>query len=131
MGVINEQWILAKFLRANRVGLEGRLSREVLPARRRNVFRGSGSRIEPAPHAVYTWPDPEDEQFSKVPQRITWRITPSGPGTVKLTMLHEEMTEKAYQGVSEGWPAILSGLKTLLETGRPPQFNEPRCDDKN
>ena len=84
------------------------------------------------PHTLsYTWPDPEDEQFPKVPQRITWRITPGGPGTVKLTMLHEEMTEKAYQGVSEGWPAILSGLKTLLETGRPLQFNEPKCDDKN
>jgi uncharacterized protein YndB with AHSA1/START domain len=38
---------------------------------------------------------------------------------VKLTVTHEGFVEgsKLLDGISKGWPAILSGLKTLLETG--------------
>lgn len=77
------------------------------------------------PHLLsHTWPDPEGERTSEFPQRLTWQIAPSGPQTVKLTMLHEEMTEKAYEGVSSGWPAILGSLKSLLETGVALPFND-------
>jgi hypothetical protein len=40
---------------------------------------------------------------------------------VKLTVTHTGYApgSKEFNGISEGWPAILSGLKTLLETGRP------------
>jgi hypothetical protein len=38
-----------------------------------------------------------------------------------LTVVHDgwSTSEGLYQAVSEGWPLILSGLKTLLETGEP------------
>jgi hypothetical protein len=40
---------------------------------------------------------------------------------VKLTLTHEGFAEdsKFFLGISKGWPAILSALKSLLETGKP------------
>lgn len=45
--------------------------------------------------------------------------------TVKLTLKHEELLptdffdeKEGFAGVNNGWPAILSNLKSLLETGR-------------
>lgn len=59
-----------------------------------------------------------------MPQRLAWEITPSGPGTVKLKLIHDRLTDKYYDGVSEGWPAVLSSLKSLLESGTPLAFHE-------
>ncbi|MCP2168444.1 ArsR/SmtB family transcription factor [Goodfellowiella coeruleoviolacea] len=49
---------------------------------------------------------------------VTFDIEPQGD-LVKLTVLHEgfEPGGTVLAGISEGWPAILSNLKTLLETG--------------
>jgi uncharacterized protein YndB with AHSA1/START domain len=66
---------------------------------------------------THIWPDPEGEQTTERTQRLTWRIVQRGPQTVQLTLIHENLTEKAYQGVSSGWPKILGSLKNLLETG--------------
>ena len=51
--------------------------------------------------------------------RVVFTIEPHG-GIVKLTVTHEGFIEgsKLLGSVSKGWPAILSGLKSLLETGR-------------
>ena len=40
---------------------------------------------------------------------------------VKLTLTHEGFADgsKFYSGISKGWPAILSSLKSILETGKP------------
>jgi uncharacterized protein YndB with AHSA1/START domain len=40
---------------------------------------------------------------------------------VKLTIVHgiDVANSKLVQGVSQGWPHILSSLKSLLETGKP------------
>jgi hypothetical protein len=39
---------------------------------------------------------------------------------VKLTLTHEDFDEgsKMLPAISKGWPAILSNLKSMLETGR-------------
>lgn len=52
--------------------------------------------------------------------RLTIEFEPHGD-TVKLTLIHEseKAASKMIEAVSGGWPAILSGLKTLLETGEP------------
>jgi uncharacterized protein YndB with AHSA1/START domain len=52
------------------------------------------------------------EQTSKV----TWEIEPMGD-TCRLTVTHDELREGANEELYGGWPMILSGLKTLLETG--------------
>ncbi len=52
--------------------------------------------------------------------RCTIELEAAG-GTVKLTVLHEidRDDSKFIKAVSGGWPKILSGLKSLLETGKP------------
>jgi DNA-binding transcriptional ArsR family regulator/uncharacterized protein YndB with AHSA1/START domain len=54
------------------------------------------------------------------PSRVTWEITPMGD-TCKLTLVHDEFDEKTatFEAVAGGWSRILSGLKTLVETGKP------------
>ena len=48
--------------------------------------------------------------------RITWEIEPIGD-SCRLTVTHDQLREGANPELYGGWPMILSGLKTLLETG--------------
>lgn len=64
------------------------------------------------------------------PSRVTFLLCESS-GVVRFTVIHEDFPpqSKIYRACSEGWPLILSGLKTLLETGKPlPPFTfEPQA----
>jgi DNA-binding transcriptional ArsR family regulator/uncharacterized protein YndB with AHSA1/START domain len=53
--------------------------------------------------------------------KVAFDIEETGPGMVKLTVVHDGFApgSAVLQGVSSGWPAVLSSLKTLLETGSP------------
>jgi uncharacterized protein YndB with AHSA1/START domain len=69
---------------------------------------------------AYTFKHQLDEEMRKEPPtKVVFTIEPHGD-LVKLTVTHEGFVEgsKLLDGVSKGWPAILSGLKTLLETGQ-------------
>ena len=48
--------------------------------------------------------------------RVTWEIEPVGD-SCKLVVTHDQLREGANDEIYGGWPQILSGLKTLLETG--------------
>ena len=48
--------------------------------------------------------------------RVTWEIEPVGD-SCRLTVTHDHLREDAQSELYGGWPMILSGLKTLLETG--------------
>jgi uncharacterized protein YndB with AHSA1/START domain/DNA-binding transcriptional ArsR family regulator len=48
--------------------------------------------------------------------RIAWEIEPVGD-SCRLTVTHDQLREGANDELFGGWPMILSGLKTLLETG--------------
>jgi uncharacterized protein YndB with AHSA1/START domain len=52
------------------------------------------------------------------PSRVSFALEPHGK-LVKLTLTHEGFAGDSvvYDGISKGWPAILSSLKSLLETG--------------
>jgi uncharacterized protein YndB with AHSA1/START domain len=54
------------------------------------------------------------------PSRVTFVIEPHGR-LVKLTLMHEDFAENSVilDGISKGWPAIISSLKSMLETGQP------------
>lgn len=52
------------------------------------------------------------------PTRVTYEIIALAHGNVKLIVTHEDLSEALAAGVSKGWPAILAGLKTFLETGK-------------
>jgi uncharacterized protein YndB with AHSA1/START domain len=49
--------------------------------------------------------------------RVTWEIEPVGNDSCRLTVVHDQLPEGANPELYGGWPMILSGLKTLLETG--------------
>jgi uncharacterized protein YndB with AHSA1/START domain/DNA-binding transcriptional ArsR family regulator len=48
--------------------------------------------------------------------RVTWEIVPVGD-SCQLTVIHDRLAADANPELYGGWPMILSGLKTLLETG--------------
>lgn len=75
--------------------------------------------IEPPRRLVLTWrnefkPELRREGYS----RLTYQLETQGD-MVKLTLTHEiDWPESKFiEAVSSGWPAIISSLKSLLETG--------------
>jgi uncharacterized protein YndB with AHSA1/START domain len=77
-----------------------------------------------------TWHVEWMEEFRRLPEAVVaFRIEPLGD-LVRLTVseYHDEWLDPKYlEGGRQGWPLILSGLKTLLETGQPlPAFEMPR-----
>jgi uncharacterized protein YndB with AHSA1/START domain len=48
--------------------------------------------------------------------RVTWEIEPVGD-SCRLTVTHDQLRDGANEQLYGGWPMILSGLKTWLETG--------------
>ncbi len=57
-----------------------------------------------------------DQVVSEGASRVTWEIEPVGD-SCRLTVTHDQLREGANSELYGGWPMILSGLKTLLETG--------------
>ncbi|HEX3609480.1 MAG TPA: metalloregulator ArsR/SmtB family transcription factor [Solirubrobacterales bacterium] len=57
-----------------------------------------------------------DDVKSEGTSRVTWEIEPIGD-SCQLTVTHDQLPEGANSELYGGWPMILSGLKTLLETG--------------
>ncbi|PSL02157.1 ArsR family transcriptional regulator [Haloactinopolyspora alba] len=58
--------------------------------------------------------------------KVSFEIEQQGPA-VKLTVIHDgfDPGSTVHEAISGGWPEILSGLKTLLETGRSLPEAEP------
>ncbi len=57
-----------------------------------------------------------DDVKAEGTSRITWEIEPVGD-SCRLTLTHDQMREGAHPEIYGGWPMILSGLKTWIETG--------------
>jgi uncharacterized protein YndB with AHSA1/START domain/DNA-binding transcriptional ArsR family regulator len=57
-----------------------------------------------------------DDVKSEGTSRVTWEIEPVGD-SCRLTVTHDQLREGANSELYGGWPMILSGLKTWLETG--------------
>jgi len=57
-----------------------------------------------------------DEVKSEGASRVTWDIEPVGD-SCRLTVTHDQLRDSANSQIYGGWPMILSGLKTWLETG--------------
>jgi uncharacterized protein YndB with AHSA1/START domain len=83
-----------------------------------------GEVLEASPPArlVTSWRAMYDTETAAEPySRVTWEIEPGGEGITKLTVVHDRLEEspKTAANVAGGWSYVLSGLKTLLETGKP------------
>jgi uncharacterized protein YndB with AHSA1/START domain len=57
-----------------------------------------------------------DDVRNEGPSTVTWEIEPVGD-SCRLLVTHSDLREGANSQLYGGWPMILSGLKTLLETG--------------
>jgi uncharacterized protein YndB with AHSA1/START domain/DNA-binding transcriptional ArsR family regulator len=57
-----------------------------------------------------------DDVRSEGTSRVTWEIEPIGD-SCRLTVTHDQLRQDANAELYGGWPMILSGLKTWLETG--------------
>jgi uncharacterized protein YndB with AHSA1/START domain len=70
---------------------------------------------------VHGWRSLYDPELAAEEEsRVTWEIEPQEGGMSKLTVIHDQLegAPKTAESVSgEGWMMVLSGLKTLLETG--------------
>jgi len=75
---------------------------------------------DPPRRLVYGWKSLYDEFRDEAPSRVSFDLEPRGE-QVKLTVTHEDFVpgSKMFPRISEGWPAVLSSLKSLLETGKP------------
>jgi uncharacterized protein YndB with AHSA1/START domain len=84
-----------------------------------NVLLGEGENLEvDPPHRlvqtmIALW---GEDVKSEGTSRITWEIEPIGD-SCRLTVTHDQLREGANNQLYGGWPMILSGLKTWLETG--------------
>jgi uncharacterized protein YndB with AHSA1/START domain/DNA-binding transcriptional ArsR family regulator len=81
------------------------------------LAEGEVLEVDPPRRLVHTmtalWSDEVEREGSS---RITWEIEPVGD-SCRLTVTHDELREGANSELYGGWPMILSGLKTWLETG--------------
>ena len=59
----------------------------------------------------------DDDVKAEGLSRVTWEIEAVSDDSCHLTLTHDEMREAANSQIYGGWPMILSGLKTWLETG--------------
>ena len=57
-----------------------------------------------------------DDVKSEGTSRVTWEIEPVAD-SCRLVVTHDQLREGANDQLYGGWPMILSGLKTWLETG--------------
>ncbi|HZL72821.1 MAG TPA: SRPBCC domain-containing protein [Planctomycetota bacterium] len=72
---------------------------------------------------AYTWPPPGGETPGDEPEVIRWNLSQSGPGVVRLSMVHERLPDAVAARCAEGWALVLSSLKSLLEVGAPLKYD--------
>lgn len=81
------------------------------------ITEGENLEIDPPRRLVQTfralW---SDEVKAAGFSRVTWEIIPVGD-SCRLTVVHDRLPADARPELYGGWPMVLSGLKTLLETG--------------
>lgn len=77
--------------------------------------------IEPERRLVMTWRAHWDESVGKDrASRVAYELSPAGSATTRLRVVHDDFDgpTATYAGSIEGWPLMLSSLKSLLETGK-------------
>jgi uncharacterized protein YndB with AHSA1/START domain len=81
------------------------------------ICEGENIEVDPPRRLVQTfralWSDDVKREGTS---RVTWEITPIGD-SCRLVVTHDQLRDGANKELYGGWMMILSGLKTLLETG--------------
>ena len=77
---------------------------------------------DPPRRLVHGWRALYDPELAEeATSRVTWEIDQQEGGVSRLTVTHDQLegAPKTAESVAGGWMYVLSGLKTLLETGEP------------
>jgi uncharacterized protein YndB with AHSA1/START domain len=81
------------------------------------IASGENVEVDPPRRLVQTfralWSEDVEREGTS---RVTWEIEPVGD-SCRLAVTHDQLGDDANNELYGGWPMILSGLKTLLETG--------------
>ena len=81
------------------------------------IFEGENLEVDPPRRLVQSfdarW---SDDVKAEATSRVTWEIEQI-EDSCKLMVIHDQLGDGANAELYGGWPMILSGLKTLLETG--------------
>lgn len=81
------------------------------------IAEGENLEVDPPRLLVQSFRPLWDEDVKREPiSRVTWQIEQIGD-SCRLTVTHDQLREGANAQLYGGWPMVLSGLKTLLETG--------------
>jgi uncharacterized protein YndB with AHSA1/START domain/DNA-binding transcriptional ArsR family regulator len=87
------------------------------PAGHSPIAEGENLEVDPPRRLVQSfralWGDDVKREGTS---RVTWEIEPIAD-SCRLTVTHDQLRDGANSQLYGGWPMILSGLKTLLETG--------------
>jgi uncharacterized protein YndB with AHSA1/START domain len=69
---------------------------------------------------VITWAFPGEAADPAKVSRVAFEIAPHKDDTVRLTVTHSELEPESgmLRGITEGWPLVLSALKSWIETGK-------------
>jgi uncharacterized protein YndB with AHSA1/START domain len=89
-------------------------------ARQTLDITGELLRVEPPRLLSFTFQAyPGGEVLREPPSRVSLALTPLGNGVVTLQVTHDNFVAESavFPGMQRAWPAIMSSLKTLLETG--------------
>jgi uncharacterized protein YndB with AHSA1/START domain len=99
-----------------------------------NGIEGKVLAFDPPKRLAYSW-DSCSPGLKERPSRVTFDLEPRGK-VVKLTVTHDDLEEgsQTFRNISGGWPMVIAGLKSLLETGHalaidPPSVTAPEKAD--
>lgn len=122
----------AKYWFGFRIELEQKVGGAVriLPPKDPELYgdhKGEVLECQPGRKLVYTWNPKDLPELAKKREglsRVTYELKPMGD-QVRFRLVHENLLPEdmlrdpdTWRGVNNGWPAIISSLKSLLETGK-------------
>ena len=82
-----------------------------------DIAAGENLEVDPPSRLVQSFQALWSEEVKSAgTSRVTWEIEPVGT-SCRLRVTHDQLAEDANSELYGGWPMILAGLKTLLETG--------------
>jgi len=84
-------------------------------------IHGQVLEVDPPNKLTVTWNGPKGSKTEEpTPSIVTYDLVALGPDT-KITVTHSLLNKDSimHKGVTQGWQAVLSNLKTVLETGKP------------